>query len=75
MIVRKIYQEPEIAKCDLCKKITGTQFRFDFMTQEDNDEFIYASQKYCLACAKKMSEELQMAEIKDEYELSREEIF
>lgn len=75
MIIRKIYQEPEVAKCDLCKKITGTQFRFDFMTKENNDEFIYASIKVCKDCAIKLSDELHMSEIKDEYELDRKEIF
>lgn len=74
MIVRKIYQEPEVAKCDLCKKITATQFRFDFMLRDDNNEFIYASQKMCRECAIKFSEEINLDPILDEYILHEEQL-
>ena len=73
-VQRKIYQQPEVAKCDLCKKITGVQFRFDIMTREDNAEFIYSSMKVCSDCASKLSHEWNLSEIQDEYVLYEERI-
>ena len=73
-VQRKIYQVPEVAKCDLCKKITSVQFRFDYMTREDNEEFIYASQKVCIECASKLSQEFDLDEIQDEYVIYEERI-
>lgn len=73
-VQRKVYEQQEVAKCDLCKKITGVQFRFDFMTRDDNTEFIYSSMKVCSDCASKLSAELNLSEIQDEYVLYEEKI-
>lgn len=73
-VQRKVYETAEVAKCDLCKKITAVQFRFDYMTRDDNTEFIYASQKVCNECAVKLSSEFELDEIQDEYVLYEERI-
>lgn len=44
------------------------------MTKDDNDEFIDSSIKTCKYCAVKLSNELQMSEIQDEYILSEEKL-
>ena len=73
-VQRKVYETAEVAKCDLCKKITAVQFRFDYMTRDDNADFIYASQKVCNECAMKLSNEFNLDEIQDEYVLYEEKI-
>lgn len=75
MIKRAVYAKAEIQKCDLCKEIKPNQFRFDFMTQENNDEFIDFSIKTCKECAIRLSDEIGLSKIEDEYVLSKEVIF
>ena len=73
-VQRKVYQQAEVAKCDLCKKIKEVQFRFDIMSRDDNEEFIYSSMRVCGACAVKLSHEWNLTEILDEYVLYEERI-
>lgn len=75
MIKRTIYSRAEIKKCDLCKEIKPTQFRFDFLTRDDNLDFIDFSIMTCKECAQRLSSEVNLSEIQDEYILSEEEIF
>lgn len=73
-VQRKVYQNAAVAKCDLCKNIKDVQFRFDIMSRDDNDEFIYSSMRVCANCAVKLSHEWNLTEIQDEYVLYEERI-
>lgn len=75
MIKRTVYSKAEIKKCDLCKEIRPVQFRFDFLTVENNYDFIDFSLMTCKECAKRLSSEVNLSEVKDEYVLSEEAIF